>query len=125
MGTGTSHNGAMIALVPTDDDLDRLAIDEDAAESRDELHLTLYYLGDAVDVDDVTREQLVDTIKRTIENRQLSVVEARAFGVAHWNPDGDDPAWVLNVGDVSTDELAVVREVVGEVVLSETDFVLP
>ena len=119
MGTSTEHTGAMIALVPTDADLARLAIDEDAAEPAEELHLTLYYLGDAVDIDEVTREGMINAVTGMIESRSVPVVTGHAFGVAHWNPDGDDPAWVLNVGDAPNDEpdsesLAVVRNTVSE-----------
>lgn len=118
MATGTSHSGAMIALVPTDANLDRLAIDE-YGEPRDELHLTLYYLGDAADVDADVRQGVINAVTSMVERRDLPPVTARAFGAAHWNPTGDDSAWVLNVGDVSSDErdsesLAVVREMMNE-----------
>lgn len=117
MATDTEHTGAMIALIPTDDDLDRLALD--GGEPRDELHLTLYYLGDAVDIDDETRTGMINAVSSMIERRDLPLVTARAFGVAHWNPTSDDPAWVLNVGDVPSDDrdseaLAVVREMMNE-----------
>lgn len=117
MATSTEHTGAMIALVPTDADLDRLALD--GGEPRDELHLTLYYLGDAVDVPTATREAMINAVTSMVEHRDLPTITARAFGVAHWNPESDDPAWVLNVGDVPTDKrdgdgLAVVRETMSE-----------
>lgn len=107
----------MIALVPTEADLDRLALD--GGEPRDELHLTLYYLGDAADVAVDVRDGMITAIGDMIDRRDLPVVRARAFGVAHWNPDGDDPAWVLNVGDVPADErdsdgLAVLRGMMTE-----------
>jgi len=95
----------MIALIPTDANLDRLAIDEDGAEPRDELHLTLFYLGNGADFDDATRRELVNAVTSMIENRSLPVVHGRAFGYAHWNPTSDNPAWVLNVGDLPADEL--------------------
>lgn len=118
MATSTEHSGAMIALVPSQADLDRLYVDE--GEPRDELHLTLYYLGDAVDVLPEVRDEAVNAVRSMIERRGLPVVTARAFGAAHWNPEGDDPAWVLNVGDVPADErdseaLGVVRGMVDEV----------
>lgn len=117
MATSTEHSGAMIALIPTDDDLDRLVVDE--GEPRDELHLTLYYLGDTADIDAETRVDVVNAVTSMIERRDLPVVTARAFGAAHWNPASDDPAWVLNVGDVPSDErgsesLAVVRGMMNE-----------
>lgn len=109
----------MIALVPRELDLDRLALD--GGEPRDELHLTLWFLGDAIELDADLRERLPTAIASMIERRNLPVVHARAFGAAHWNPTSDDPAWVLNVGDVGSDArepdgdaLAVVRETMRE-----------
>jgi hypothetical protein len=117
MATTAEHTGAMIALVPTDADLDRLAVD--GGEPRDELHLTLYYLGDAADVATDVRAAAVTAVRDVIARRDLPVVRGRVFGVAHWNPESDDPAWVLNVGDVPVDDrecegLGVVRETVSE-----------
>lgn len=117
MATDAEHTGAMIALVPTDADLDRLVVE--GGEPRDELHLTLYFLGSAAEIDADVREGMINAVTSMIERRDLPVVRARAFGVAHWNPTSDDPAWVLNVGDVSIDErdaesLAVVRAMMNE-----------
>lgn len=117
MATDTEHTGAMIALVPAEVDLDRIAVD--GGEPRDELHLTLYYLGDATEIDAETRVGMVNAVTSMVERRDLPAVTARAFGAAHWNPRGADPAWVLNVGDVAIDErdsesLAVVREMMNE-----------
>lgn len=119
MATSTEHTGAMIALVPSDESLVRLKIDEDGVEPADELHLTLYYLGDAVDIPAETRQAMRVAVTDMVERRDLPAVVGRAFGVAHWNPDSEDPAWVLNVGDVPIDErdgesLAVVREMMSE-----------
>lgn len=125
MATRTRHTGAMIALVPTEADLDRLAVED--GEPRDELHLTLYYLGDAAAIDDVTRAALVNAVRGLLEARDEPPVTARAFGVAHWNPTGDEPAWVLNVGDDAEGEsLGYVRGVVTEALHdASVAFVLP
>lgn len=113
MATGTEHSGAMIALVPSDSDLDRLTVA--GGEPRDELHLTLYYLGDAANVDDATRVEMINAVRGLLESRDEPPVVGHAFGVAHWNPEGDDPAWVLNVGDAPDGEsLGYVRGVVTE-----------
>lgn len=87
--------GAMIALVPSDDDLDRLALDD--GEPRDELHLTLWYLGDAADWDDDQRRALIDHAE--VAAGGLTLITGRAFGANLWNPVSDEPAWVLAVGD--------------------------
>jgi 2'-5' RNA ligase len=113
MATSTEHTGAMIALVPTEEDLDRLVID--GGEPRDELHLTLYYLGDAANIDDETRHALVTAVRGLLLERDEQPIHARAFGAAHWNPTSDNPAWVLNVGDASEGEsLGYVRSCVTE-----------
>jgi hypothetical protein len=125
MATGTEHSGAMIALVPTDADLDRIA--QPGGEPRDELHLTLYYLGDATDVDDQTRAAMTTAISQLAASRDEQPVRGRAFGVAHWNLTGDDPAWVLNVGDANEGEsLGYVRSMCTEALYeSSIDFTLP
>lgn len=89
------HTGAMIALMPTVEDADRMALE--GGEAAEQLHLTLYYLGDAADW---TTEQQGDLISRVAAAaRYLKPVPARAFGGAQWNPASDEPAWVWNVGD--------------------------
>lgn len=125
MATSTEHTGAMIALVPTDDDLDRLAVD--GGEPRDELHLTLYYLGDAVNFDDETQRAAVTAVRQLVESRDEQPIHGRAFGAAHWNPGGDDPAWVLNVGDAPGGEsLGYARGLVAEALHDGTiDLAIP
>lgn len=112
----------MIALVPTDADLDRLAAD--GGEPRDELHLTLYYLGDAVDVDIDIRQAMINSVTSMVESRDESAVRARAFGVAHWNPMGEDPAWVLNVGDIADDDGETIGYIRGMITESLYDSVI-
>lgn len=53
-----AHTGAMVALVPSADDLARLAVEggEDAAE----LHLTLAYLGEADLIDEEMRSRIIE-----------------------------------------------------------------
>lgn len=89
------HTGAMVALMPTREDADRLALD--GGEAAGELHLTLYYLGEGADWSPEQRGQLV--ARMSTAARFLSPVSARVFGGAQWNPESDEPAWVWNVGD--------------------------
>lgn len=103
------HTGAMIALVPTLDDAQRLVLD--GGEPVDELHLTLFYLGDAVNTDESTQARITATI---VDICQLQpIVAATGFGVALWNPSSDEPAVVMNVGGCDN-ALESVREVVEE-----------
>lgn len=89
------HTGAMIALMPSEADAARLALD--GGESADQLHLTLFYLGDAADW---TAEQQGYLIGRVSDAaRLLTPIGGRVFGAAQWNPASDEPAWVWNVGN--------------------------
>lgn len=89
------HTGAMLALMPTEADAQRLALE--GGEATDQLHLTLAYLGNAVDW---TAGQQGDLISRvSFAARYLTPVAANVFGAAQWNPQGDEPAWVWNVGN--------------------------
>lgn len=116
------RDGAMIALIPTQHDLERLALD--GYEPPEDLHLTLFYLGDADKITPTQINELVTSLMQLLANEYTDEpVLAKAFGVAHWNPESDDPAWVLNVGDEKpaedgdtprgrTDGLADVRHLV-------------
>lgn len=117
--------GGMVALIPSDADLNRLTLDGE--EPRDDLHLTLFYLGD---------EELTDTEKNDVLGGVVQAVEdwypieANAFGAAYWNPQGKNPAWVLNVGDTSDetsdDGSSMLAEIRSEVGLGiATGFTLP
>lgn len=94
-------DGAMIALVPRD--ADQLALD--GYELPDELHLTLFFLGDADEITPTQINELVTGLMQLLRAQGRSVpIFAQAFGVAHWNPESEHPAWVLNVGDKARDD---------------------
>lgn len=90
-----ARTSATVALVPTEEDAARLALE--GGEDASELHLTLAYLGEAADWTEEGREAVTDYIHEA--SATLLPVVARVFGGAYWNPDGDEPAWVWNVGD--------------------------
>ncbi|MFD5570465.1 phage minor head protein [Streptomyces cadmiisoli] len=92
----TEHTGAMIALVPSQADMERLALED--GEPAEELHCTLWFLGAAADWDEDQRRELIDGIRARASNLS-GPVQAVAFGVNHWNPASPDPAWVWAVGD--------------------------
>jgi 2'-5' RNA ligase len=115
--------GGMIALLPTKDDADRLAIE--GGESVEDLHLTLYFLGDAEAWTPEQRAGLVKKVRLTVVDVVSSaldneaIIKAKAFGANLWNPDaGDDAAWVLAIGD--TNEIPWVHDIMGDV-LNEVD----
>ncbi|WP_225846900.1 ADP-ribosyltransferase [Streptomyces sp. HPF1205] len=92
------HTGAMIALMPTAEDAERLALNATGSEPADELHLTLFYLGEGADWDDEHRADLIDRLRARAPDVGEAVA-ARAFGANQWNADGDEPCWVWSVGD--------------------------
>ena len=111
--------GAMIALVPAVQDTARLAIE--SGEPADQLHLTLWYLGDTASIDDDIRVGLVNAVRSMVQRRSLPQVAAQAFGANLWNPDSDEPSWVLAVGDLPDEQrpdgqerLAAFREMISE-----------
>lgn len=89
------YTGAMVALMPSEADAARLAAYTD--EAQDQLHLTLMYLGEAADYSEDARARVMDAVSGVSD--WLAPVTGKAFGVALWNPDGENPCWVWNVGD--------------------------
>ncbi len=115
---GSHTQGGMIALMPTAEDAARLAIP--GGELADELHCTLLFLGDdggawpaeARDAMEASVRELVDG---------FPPVACKAFGAAHWNGDGDNPAWVWSVGDnpdrgLADSTLEETRALAGDIV---------
>lgn len=88
------HTGAMIALRPRQDHIDRLAI-QDGEEPR-ELHTTLLFLGKAADYSYDTRARIVYAMREIAQ--RFRQVTGQGFGVNVWNPAGEDPCVVLQVG---------------------------
>lgn len=92
---GSHMSGAMIALIPTPEDAERLAIE--GGEAADQLHLTLRYLGKGADFDEAARTAIVDSVRALAEG--MPPIRSKIFGAAHWNGNGDEPSWVWSVGD--------------------------
>lgn len=103
------HTGAMIALIPTDADARRLAVD--GGEPADELHVTLMYLGDAAEIPTKVRARIVDAVSRAIN--AYPPAEADSFAVSMFNPRGDEPCVVLGVsGEMASDVHVLVEAAV-------------
>lgn len=115
--TGEVHTGAMIALVPSSADKARMAVPD--GEPMDVLHATLVFLGEAAEISPDVRREVVDRVRELAQGRQE--VLARGFAVALFNPDRDEPCWVLEVGETDparpllTDLHAEVETSVGRV----------
>ncbi|MFJ7586966.1 phage minor head protein [Streptomyces sp. NPDC097617] len=94
----SGHTGAMIALVPTEEDAERLVLNAVGSEPAGELHLTLAYLGEGADWDEEHRTDLIARLRARAPDIGEPIA-GRAFGANQWNADGNDPCWVWSVGD--------------------------
>ena len=106
------HTGAMLALVPSDADAERLAVA--GGEAVDQLHLTLLFLGEAADVSDDARAAIVETARRYAE-RAGGPLRAEAFSLNIFNPGGSadgerEPCVVLGVGNDGGPALAELHD---------------
>ncbi|SNS58748.1 2'-5' RNA ligase family protein [Rhodococcoides kyotonense] len=86
------HTGAMIALVPSEEDCARLAVD--GYEAPEILHTTLVFLGEAAAWDDTQRDALEQAVR---ELGLPTSLQGNVFGHARLNPDGDEPCAVYLV----------------------------
>lgn len=96
---GSHLSGAMIALMPTPEDAERLAIE--GGEAADQLHLTLYFLGDddGAAWTEEQRNELIGNLRAIAASQFQGPVTAQVFGANHWNGNTDSPSWVWAVGD--------------------------
>src|SRR5688572_33453732 len=81
-----AHTGAMIALVPSEEDAQRIAVD--GGEDADQLHLTICYLGEAALIPQEVREQLVECVAECAA--RLTSVAAKTFSVSIFNPRSEE-----------------------------------
>lgn len=95
------HTGAMVAVLPSLDDQQRLALD--GGEAAEDLHVTLCYLGPATSFDLGMQSQLIQAITNAVATWYTCTVDA--FGAAVWNPDGNEPCVVLQLGGDGLEEL--------------------
>lgn len=114
------HTGAMIALIPTSDRLETLAVD--GGEDVGQLHMTEFYLGDADQYSDEEREFIVDVVSDFAE--AWGPVAGTAFSVNMFNPPGivsadgkdRDSCVVLGIGG---DDVAEFHDALGEYLSDE------
>lgn len=95
------HHLGMVALVPEDRDLDRLVLD--GGEPKEELHVTLAFLGEADDLPDDVYATLQSELASRAED--LTLLQGDAFAVSQFNPHGEDPCVVLGVGGAWLDDV--------------------
>lgn len=94
------HTGILIALVPRADDAQRLALE--GGEPVDDLHVTLFYYGDASAMPLDMRRNLLHTV--AAEAARFGPLTGKAFGFGVFNPTGEKPALILNVGGAALDD---------------------
>lgn len=88
------HTGAMIALIPSAADQERLSVD--GGEPVEELHVTLGYLGEAAMIPPELQRAIVQRIAKCVAD-QVSVI-GNAFAVAMFNPETGDGADLVAAG---------------------------
>jgi 2'-5' RNA ligase len=81
------HTGAMVALIPTAEDAERLAVE--GGESAEELHVTLAYLGAAADLGAQGKQDIIDAVSTAANG--LPLLEASVFSAAVFNPGDAEP----------------------------------
>lgn len=95
---GSHLKGAMIALIPSAADAERLAVE--GGEAVDQLHTTLWFLGDdGTAWTPEQRAELIGLVSRYTTEGLSGPISARAFGANLWNGTGDNPCWVYAVSD--------------------------
>lgn len=77
------HTGAMVALVPSQADIERLAVE--GGEDPDQLHLTLAYLGEAHLIEPETRRQIIEAGTRYF----TAPIATETFAPSAFNPHND------------------------------------
>lgn len=101
----TVRTGAMIALRPRQDHIDRLAVVD--GEEPDELHTTILFLGKAADYSYDTRARIINAMREVAQ--RFRFVTANGFAINLFNPQGDEPCIVLGVGGT---ELVDIRNAI-------------
>jgi 2'-5' RNA ligase len=109
----------VIALMPTEADAKRLKLA--GGESAADLHVTLFFLGcDMAAFAQDDRVSLTNRVMDAMTEAGPTTVTGNVFGVSHWNGNGEDPCWVLTVGDAPAEtrgetgsKLETVRELIG------------
>jgi 2'-5' RNA ligase len=97
------HTGAMIALIPTEDDANRLAIED--GEYPEDLHLTLGYLGEATDFDDAGMQAVVDAVTAAFNGMQPVPGTLSGLAILSHGEDGE-----CLVGLVEGEEVMAARK---------------
>lgn len=105
----TSHTGSMLALVPTEEDARRLAVD--GGEPWEDLHVTLGYFGEGALIPEDVREHLLSMV--TSVSAEMPQIVGDAFSLNLFNPTSDEPCVVLGMSGGNLEYAH--RELMGDV----------
>lgn len=105
VAAGDEQTGAMIALLPTVADQERLAVP--GGEDEDELHLTLFYLGEAAKITPDVRDRIVRMMAHLA--REIPIIDADGFAISTFNPEKPEKETCVTLG-CSGIELKVVHD---------------
>lgn len=86
------HTGAMVALVPSRDDIERLAVE--GGEDPEDLHLTLAFLGEAALIESDMRQKII----RAGMSYFSAPITAEASGIYVLNPHTDERETAIVAG---------------------------
>lgn len=81
------HTGAAVMLYPSLADAQALAVP--GGEPPDELHVTLVFLGDASEIDEPTRQAILDTVRTWSEFDPFTLALEPKLAIFHGDRDGD------------------------------------
>lgn len=86
----------MIALIPSTETANRIAVTGKGAVSQQELHCTLFYLGEANAISDNERATIEEAVTEVAQSYAPFTVSA--FAIDIFNPDTPAPCLVLGLG---------------------------
>jgi 8-oxo-dGTP pyrophosphatase MutT (NUDIX family)/2'-5' RNA ligase len=104
------HTGAMIALLPSTDDAQQLALTGSYAEPANQLHVTLLYLGEAASWPEPERQLLRDVVKEIVE--KYVTIPTSTFSVNIFNPGSDEFDTAVVLGVRGTDTLVALHDAI-------------
>jgi 2'-5' RNA ligase len=94
--------GAMVALLPAEQDAQRLAVD--GGEPADQLHVTLWYLGKAADYSADAQTHLLDLVTGYVADQPPVMADGSAVSVFNPTSDDRDTCIVLGLTGAGLDE---------------------
>lgn len=117
------RTGAKVALLPSEKDARRLAVD--GGEAAEQLHVTLLFLGEAAEYSPEARQAIVDEVRAVAE--VIPPGEVDGMAISAFNPDkpDKDTAIVVELGGEGLEDVhGLVEQAVSDVA-AESGLALP